>query len=455
MTVTKQKVVLADSLDLVAERVKQLQGEKKSRNEILIELNHLIHDPELFAQKQRAIVVREVNKNFGLKVSMNEIKRAIKTVNTAKSEKAMPVDGLSGKATLDLEQGNTDEHAAEAPKAPEAPASTPAPAGRKRGSVTAAPKDADTSTNTTSSTTQENTTMAPIKETLQTVSDRIAVGAPKTHEENVAALKIVMAGAGATTEEARVELINGFIAAHPSLAATWNLMKAYPQGEHGIAGLLVAYLEIDPDNKAKFEGYLAPIAGVDDPAAPVAPVADLGTTAAAAAINAASAANPPSPGNTAAAAMREASVSVEVAAGGVKEKFMTTIRGNRETGFSSGVVAAATAVVGGGLEMAFKGSATIGSGVGTLVGATGAYFLGDATEKMMESETGRYLLAGAIGVVAGGLGSRIGRGVQDEYISPSSEVTGALETLPGAPAPVAQPGGLVGNSEALLGMFNL
>lgn len=447
MTVTKQKVVLADSLELVAERVKQLQAEKKSRNEILIELNQLIHDPELFAQKQRAIVVREVNKNFGLKVSMNEIKRAIKTVNTAKSEKAMPVDGLSGKATLDLEQGNTDEHAAEAPKAPEAPASTPAPAGRKRGSVTAAPKDADTSTNTTSSTTQENTTMAPIKDTLQTVSDRIAVGAPKTHEENVAALKIVMAGAGATTEEARVELINGFIAAHPSLAATWNLMKAYPQGEHGIAGLLVAYLEIDPDNKAKFEGYLAPIAGVDDPAEPVAPVADLGTTAAAAAAGI--------PGAPAAAAMREASVSVEVAAGGVKEKFMTTIRGNRETGFSSGVVAAATAVVGGGLEMAFKGSATIGSGVGTLVGATGAYFLGDATEKMMESETGRYLLAGAIGVVAGGLGSRIGRGVQDEYISPSSEVTGALETLPGAPAPVAQPGGLVGNSEALLGMFNL
>ena len=132
---------------------------------------------------------------------------------------------------------------------------------------------------------------------------------------------------------------------------------------------------------------------------------------------------------------------------------MTTIRGNRETGFSSGAIAAATAVVGGGLEMAFKGSATIGSAVGTGLGATGAYFLGDATEKMMESETGRYLLAGAIGVVAGGLGSRVGRGVQDEYVNPSSEVTGALETLPGAPA--GQPGGLVNNSESLLSAFGL
>ena len=132
---------------------------------------------------------------------------------------------------------------------------------------------------------------------------------------------------------------------------------------------------------------------------------------------------------------------------------MTTIRGNRETGFSSGTVAAATALVGGGLEMAFKGSASIGAGVGTAVGATGAYFLGNATEKLMETETGRYLLAGAIGVVAGGLGSRLGREVQGKYVMPAIESAGVLETLPTTPA--VQPGGLVANPEALLGMFNL
>lgn len=435
MTATKAPIVLADSLATVKERVHTLQDEKKSRTEILIELKDLIFDTTLFSVKQRAVAIREVNKDFKLNVTMSELKRAIKTVNTAKPERATPVDGLSGNATLDL----GDQEASAANKAPEA---TPVPA------APAAEKPArqrevftlkgDQPSTTTKSTTQEDTTMAPIKETLQSVSDRIATGAPQTHAEKVETLNVILAGAGATTEEARQELIKGFIAANPSLAITWNLMQAYPQGEHGVSGLLVAYFEIDPNHRALFEKYLAPVAGMERPAEPVAPIADPSVVAAAA---------------QPAAAKPEVAVAVEVAAPGLKERVMTTIRGNRETGFSSGVVAAATAVVGGGLEMAFKGSATLGSAVGTGLGATGAYFLGDATEKMMDSETGRYLLAGAIGVVAGGLGSRVGRGVQDEYINPSAEVVGALENVPGAP--VAQPGGLVNNSESLLSAFGL
>jgi hypothetical protein len=436
MTATKAPIVLADSLATVKERVNTLQHEKKSRTEILIELKDLIFDTTLFSVKQRAVAIREVNKDFKLNVTMSELKRAIKTVNTAKPEKATPVDGLAGTATLDL----GDQEATAANKAPEA---TPAPAApvaekpaRQREVFTL---KGDQPSTTTKSTTQEDTTMAPIKETLQAVSDRIATGAPQTHAEKVEALNILLAGSGATTEEARQELIKGFIAANPSLAVTWNLMQAYPQGEHGVSGLLVAYLEIDPNNRALFEKYLGPIAGVERPAEPVAPIADPSVVAAAA--------------QPAGAAKPEVAVAVEVAAPGLKERVMTTIRGNRETGFSSGVVAAATAVVGGGLEMVFKGSATLGSAVGTGLGATGAYFLGDATEKMMDSETGRYLLAGAIGVVAGGLGSRVGRGVQDEYVNPSAEVVGALENVPGAP--VAQPGGLVNNSESLLSAFGL
>lgn len=455
MTNTKPQAVFAESLELVKERVKALQGEKKARNEILVELNKLIHDPELFAQRQRANAVREINKTFGLKVSMNEIKRAIKTVNTAKPEAATPVDGLSGKATLDIEQA--------AHKGPDETGTTTAPAakpaGSKRGQSAASAPDNKSTTSATSSNTQESNAMRTVKETLQAVSDLMNVDAPQSHEEKVAQLNAILNAAGATTEEARLELINGFISANPTLSVTWNLMKAYPQSEDGIVGTLVAYLEIDQGNKDKFQSYLAPVAGVEEPAVPVAPVADLGTAAATAAINAAAAADPATPANTAAPAAAgvpgapEVAVSVAVAANGVKEKFMTTIRGNRETGFSSGVVAAATAVVGGGLEMAFKGSATIGSGVGTALGATGAYFLGNATEKMMESETGRYLLAGAIGVVAGGLGSRLGREVQGQYINPSAETIAVLETIPGAP--VAQPAPTVANAEALLGMFGL
>lgn len=447
MSTAKPQVIFAGSLEVVKERIKALQGEKKARNEILVELNKLIHDAELFSVKQRANALREVNKTFGLKTSMNEIKRAIKTVNTAKPESATPVDGLTGNATLALEQaahkGPDETGVTKAPAAAK-------PAGGKRGQAAAASATKPTSSATSITTTQESTAMPPIKETLKTVSDRLAVDAPQSHEEKVAALNELLASVGATTEEARLELINAFVAANPALVVTWNLMKAYPQGEHGITGTLVAYLEIDPENRAKFQSYLTPVAGIEEPAAPVSPVADLGTAAATAAINTASAANPPSPANT---AKPEVAVAVEVAALGVKEKIMTTIRGNRETGFSSGVVAAATAIVGGGLEMAFKGSATIGSGIGTAVGATGAYFLGNATENLMESETGRYLLAGTIGVVAGGVGSRVGRSVQSEYINPSAETVAVLEKIPGAPA--VQPGGLVGNTEALASMFNL
>lgn len=457
MTTNKPQIVFGESLELVKERVKALQGEKKSRNEVLIALNQLIHDPELFSQKQRANVVREVNKTFGLKVSMNEIKRAIKTVNTAKPESATPVDALSGKATLDLEQhthqGSDNAGDAEAPVAPVAK-----PSGKRGQAVAATVTTESTNSEAVSSTTQETKPMRTVKETLQAVSDLVNVDAPQSHEEKVTALTAILNAAGATTEEARVELINGFIAANPTLSVTWNLMKAYPTGEHGIIGTLVAYLEIDLGNKAKFESYLTPVAA-------------LGTPAATAAINAAAAANPPSPaatspapGNTAddgiadaiaaaAAPAIAAAVAAATPAPTVKERVLTTIRGNRETGFSSGVVAAATAVVGGGLEMAFKGSVTIGSGVGTAVGATGAYFLGNATEKLMESETGRYLLAGAIGVVAGGLGSRVGREVQGQYINPSVETLAALEAIPGAP--VAQPAPMVGNSEALLGLFGM
>ncbi|MNM27154.1 hypothetical protein D3C81_376390 [compost metagenome] len=125
-------------------------------------------------------------------------------------------------------------------------------------------------------------------------------------------------------------------------------------------------------------------------------------------------------------------------------KVMRTMRGNRETGFSSGVVAAAAAVVGGGAEMFFRGGPSIGSGVGTAVGAVGGYFAAEAAEKLMNSETGRYILAGSIGLVAGGVGSSLGRTVESRGISgliPGSEATDApVEVARPLPTPAAADG---------------
>lgn len=115
-----------------------------------------------------------------------------------------------------------------------------------------------------------------------------------------------------------------------------------------------------------------------------------------------------------------------------------SIRGDRETGFSSGAVAVAAAIVGGGAEMAFRGGVSIGSAVGTVLGAAGAYFAAEASEKAMDSETGRYILGGSIGFVAGGLGASVGRMVQGSLNTTEFDeaiVSAVPELAPAAPAP--------------------
>lgn len=102
----------------------------------------------------------------------------------------------------------------------------------------------------------------------------------------------------------------------------------------------------------------------------------------------------------------------EDAESGVMATVMTTLRGDRKEGFSSGVVAAAAAVLGGGIEMAVRGNLSAGSVAGVALGATASYFAANAVEDVMESETGRYLLSGSIGLVVGGLSSRAGSIVQ-------------------------------------------
>jgi len=129
---------------------------------------------------------------------------------------------------------------------------------------------------------------------------------------------------------------------------------------------------------------------------------------------------------------------VQAQAEGLVATVQRSMRGNRDSGFSSGVVGAVAAVVGGGIEMVTRGGIGIGAGVGTAVGAVGAYFLAEAAEKVMDSDTGRYILSGSIGLVAGGLGSSLGRAVSSQglvAIVPGGEDT--LQRLPEAirPAP--------------------
>ena len=423
---TKQAPVLAESLADVLDSVRQMQTEKKTRNDILIHLNKMIHNPELFATKQRAIVVREVNKKFNLNVTMSEIKRAIRAVNTAKPEpkkpeKAIPVNALSGISTLKLENGNSSN-------------SEPA--------VT-------TATANTSSTTQESNTMPPINEVFTAVRAKLNTDAPLDHNQKVDSLKAVLKDLGAETEEAIRDLVDRFVKANPDHLQAWNLLQTQQAGPNGILDQLVAYL--DQNEQALGAFHMFTQAKPDTSAAAPGFTLPGNATTAPEAVTASA----PAAGNTAEqpAATIAVSASLAAPAASLTDRVLTSLRGDRKTGFSSGVVAAAAAVVGGGLEMAFKGRISVGSTVGTAAGATGAFFLGNATDKLMDTDTGRYLLAGAIGVVAGGVGSRVGGYVQSEYVSPGAAIDAAIETVTGHPAPQTVP--VTSNTEALSALLGL
>ncbi|WP_228493080.1 hypothetical protein, partial [Pseudomonas aeruginosa] len=55
-------------------------------------------------------------------------------------------------------------------------------------------------------------------------------------------------------------------------------------------------------------------------------------------------------------ARRDAAKAQRQAPGTFKERVVYTLRGGREEGFGSGVVAAAAAIIGGGVEMASRGN---------------------------------------------------------------------------------------------------
>lgn len=127
----------------------------------------------------------------------------------------------------------------------------------------------------------------------------------------------------------------------------------------------------------------------------------------------------------------------------ITERVLTTLRGDRKEGFSSGVIAAGAALIGGGVEMAVRGNLSVGSGLGVALGATAGYFAANAAEDIMESETGRYLLAGSIGLVAGGLGSRAGGLIQNALLKEAEDAQQSddviVQAVPTVAAPQPQP----------------
>lgn len=438
-TATKNTVpALANSVKVVVDAVKAFQetsGAGVNAAAATAIINEHLHDETLFTKAQRPSAVKAINKQLGTKLSLTQIKRA---ATVSRAANPIHVDGLEG--TAELPKGNQEPEAPaknpgaadleQAAAAPAAVASTETAFSLVGGIEQAATKN---QTNITESSQEHN--MQTLVAAQRTVKEAAAAGtpgealidaaaaapvnaapaanaaAPAADVANDAPGKLnneqyesVLAQLGITNAKEVLEFRNSFFANH---FAMYNSFKAVEEAHP------------EKDQKTKFgiwvglndENTLAFLAFSKAYIVTRSPEAELTLT----------------------------------------EKVMTTFRGNRASGFSSGVVAVAAAVVGGAGEALMRGSVTIGSSVGTALGATAGYFAAEAAESLMESETGRYIVAGSIGLVAGGLGARIGRTVQDGVLN-NAHADDVAQALPELKRPEALPAPVSG-AASIMALF--
>lgn len=120
-----------------------------------------------------------------------------------------------------------------------------------------------------------------------------------------------------------------------------------------------------------------------------------------------------------------------------EERSQFSFRGERDDGVRAGWVAAGSALLGAALETGHRGNLSVGSGVGALVGVVGSFFAGELLDKHIDSQFGRYVAAGTVGLAAGALGSGAGRLAQAAVmgnVAQESEGTPVLPTPASTPA---------------------
>lgn len=120
-----------------------------------------------------------------------------------------------------------------------------------------------------------------------------------------------------------------------------------------------------------------------------------------------------------------------------EERSQFSFRGERDDGVRAGWVAVGGALLGAALETGHRGTLSIGSGVGALVGVVGSYFAGEILDKHIDSQFGRYVAAGTLGLAAGALGSGAGRLAQGAVmgnVAQESDGTPVLPTPASTPA---------------------
>lgn len=396
-TANKSVPVFADSVNVVIEKVKDLRANKASSAEIQQAVALLLNDDNLFTKAQRPAGLKAVNKALGTNYSLTQIKRAAKATAESSTKKELPpmekalrVDGLSGVANGDLlasisRMPVVEDVVKEAVE--EVPSQIPPagalfiPAEEFSGTVNFTLVNETTNVNVTPELTQENT----MNTTTQTQATAQAAAGQVVDSMSPEDVELFLISAGVATEAQLSSFMKHFFANHQDLFNGFTAFATIHPTKTN-RELLTAWVNLDPTNAVAFMRFTK--AKVETQQQPEQSFGD---------------------------------------------RVITSLRGNRETGFSSGTVAAVTAVLGGGIEMAMRGSLSIGTGIGTALGATAGYFAAEATSDMMDSETGRYIVAGSIGLVAGGAGSRLGRMSQTALLGDSSG--NATISMPGQAQP--------------------
>ena len=369
--------VLADS---VAHVVAEMSASKAKGDERLVELNKFLFDETVFGKSQRAPALKQINNKLGTNFTMSLVKKAVKQPG-----RPVRVDGLSGSAVINNQPKPSNEGNAEGEDMKEGKV-----ANLHNIRVNAAgERIVDIFKNHGMDLLGQPDGLKIVVQSMTAVAGWINLADKEVSDKFFAGLE----KAKLTGKEETLDELAEWVLATDAYIAFEQLAASLADG------IVIAQSHVhtaDTNSNTTQEN-------IDMQTQQTASVTHLNTAAGAAAAG--------TPG--VADAVTEASLTVATnekgAFNNVLDKINTAVRGKRETGFSSGAVAAAAAILGGSAEIILRGNLSIGSGVGTLGGAVGAYFAAEALDGVMKSETGRYVVAGSVGLVAGGLGSRLGR----------------------------------------------
>lgn len=382
-----------------------LQGIKESGADlpmVLASLKAHMFNEGYLDKSHRQTFLKRVNEALGTGYSMNQVRKAdpslLQAATGASFQKLIPVDELHGEVTMPAsDQSNTGTEQSPLSIVATSVAMAADFCAGKLNELEATGKnnaeEPSTSTNTSTLSSEQPTMNAIVGSKAESLTINLNNNTAPINEAikngGEALFILDLVNAGYVTPEQRDALYNAFVQSTPELQ---NLANAH------------AHLATD-GNDARFFKFVSATLTGDQFAIFLAN------------------AEKPAPATA-------------------EKRSSFSFRGERDESIRSGWVAAGSALVGAALETGHRGELTIGSGLGALAGIVGSYFAAEALEGQIDSQFGRYVAAGTMGLAVGTLGSGVGRLAQTAITGEVLQQTeGSVSPAPtvALPAPADTP----------------